>query len=90
MNPYLSIIAQERGETLEEPEEHHLIPTQPSEPDLKGKKRAREEEEPEEEEWNEVEGTRFGVITRHQEGKNLPKELEKCTFFLLSFVSYLN
>lgn len=91
VNPYLSIIAQERAETLEEPEEHHLIPTQPSEPDLKGKKRAREDkEEPEEEEWNEVEGTRFGVITRHQEGKNLPKELEKCTSFLLSLVSDLS
>ena len=76
---------------MEEPEEHHLIPTQPSEPDLKGKKRAREDkEEPEEEEWNEVEGTRFGVITRHQEGKNLPKELEKCTSFLLSLVSDLS
>jgi len=81
VNPYLSIIAQERGEALPDPEEHHLIPTQPqteSSSDLKGKKRAREEEEEQEEKWNEEAGTRFGEITRYEEGKNLPKELEKC------------
>lgn len=85
VNPYLSIIAQERGEVLPDPEEHHLIPTQPqteSPSDLKGKKRAREEEEEQEEEWNEEAGTRFGEITRYEEGKNLPKELEKCTVLL--------
>ncbi|GAA5902221.1 RNA methyltransferase [Sporobolomyces salmoneus] len=85
VNPYLSIIAQERGEELPEPSPEHLIPTQPipvlsthSDPKGKGKKRARSEEdnEREEVEWDERAGTRFGVVTRYSE-ENLPRELEK-------------
>ncbi|GAA5964248.1 hypothetical protein JCM3765_002784 [Sporobolomyces pararoseus] len=85
-NPYLSIIAQERGEQLPPPLPEHLIPTQP-EPqfqtattsDLKGKKRARSQDNYEEEaavEWDEEAGTRFGTVTRYSQD-NLPQELEK-------------
>ncbi|GAA5882967.1 hypothetical protein JCM16303_006766 [Sporobolomyces ruberrimus] len=79
-NPYLSIMAQERGEEFPPPLAEHLIPTQPEEAnDPKGKKRARSIEPEEEEqvaEWDEVEGTRYGVVTKYTE-ENLPQELEK-------------
>jgi hypothetical protein len=84
-NPYLSIIAQERGEELPPPLPEHLIPTQPqtrieqpqtaTTSDVEGKKRARSEDEVVE--WDEKAGMRYGVVTKYSE-ENLPQELEKC------------
>lgn len=81
-NPYLSIIAQERGEEQAEPSPEHLIPTQPTavatSSDVKGKKRARSDEDLDGQvKWDQVAGTRFGVVTRY-DADNLPRELEKC------------
>ncbi|GAA6006639.1 hypothetical protein JCM11491_003127 [Sporobolomyces phaffii] len=84
-NPYLSIMAQERGEELPPPSAEHLIPTQPlpaspaataTTSDVKGKKRARSEEADEVLEWDERARTRYGVVTRYTED-DLPLELEK-------------
>lgn len=63
------------GAAVEEREVVNKVPTAGSS-DVKGKKRARDEDELVVE-YDEAAGTRFGVIVRYTED-NLPEELEKC------------
>lgn len=72
-----------------------LIPTQPvsgSSADVKGKKRAREEDEAGDEpaktavEYDAAAGTRYGEVVRYTSG-NLPDELEKCESRFVAFFS---
>ncbi|GAA5904193.1 hypothetical protein JCM5296_005524 [Sporobolomyces johnsonii] len=84
-NPYLAVLEQERGEAGGG---EWLIPTQPlaraagapggANEDVKGKKRARGDEDEQQElvEYDEQAGTRFGVTVRYTE-ENLPDELDK-------------